>query len=99
MTISRSSASGFFRLAAIAAVLACAHPAHASPALDPLGPARMGGHAANASLTGAHFINPAFADDSAAPFIAYRLLRHEGGGGSDHLASVSMAGLDRKSVV
>lgn len=93
MTISRSSASGFFRLAAIAAVLACAHPAHASPALDPLGPARMGGHAANASLTGAHFINPAFADDSAAPFIAYRLLRHEGGGGSDHLASVSMAGL------
>lgn len=93
MMISRLSALKFCRVAALAAVLACALDARAASAPDPLDFVRRGGHAANANLTGAQFINPAFADDDAAPFISYRLLRHEGGDDSDHLASISIAGL------
>lgn len=92
MTTLRLSALKYCRLAAVAAVLACAFPAGAEPSGDPLSLVRRGGSAANANLANAQFVNPAFAGDSSAPFLGYRLLRYEGRNSSDHLAALTIAG-------
>ncbi len=92
MTTLRLSALKYCRLAAVAAVLACAFPAGAEPSGDPLSLVRRGGSAANANLANAQFVNPAFAGDSSAPFLGYRLLRYEGRDSSDHLAALTIAG-------
>ncbi len=92
MTTLRLSVLKSCRRAAVAAVLACALSADASPQADPLSVLRRSGPAGNANLTGAQFVNPAFAGDGAVPFLSYRLLRYEDRGTSDHLASLAFAG-------